>query len=226
MVRTRSQKRKEELNAQRSVPGPAKSVGNKGEGSQKVTLLEAIIHLVHTHVHAILMDASDSGIPWSGLQCRSIIAGGTGIMYALPALVCPTWWEKSLWFVQAICSVVADYFEIHHKSYWHGIDRCVATMMTIRAIVICATILRPWIALIALVPLSFYVGSSRAKKSKNLEAWKRSHCGWHVSGSLLVLLTSSCINYCSDDHTLFVTTLANYLPHFTRIAGASCAARM
>ena len=50
----------------------------------------------HLQVHAetLVVDFTSAGIPWEGLQCRSIMAGGSGIMYALPALVCPSWTEK------------------------------------------------------------------------------------------------------------------------------------
>ena len=80
-------------------------------------------HTLQVHVDSMVHDFNASGIPWKGMQCRNLWAGGTGVLYALPALVCPTWPERAMWCVQAFLSVWADYFHIHHDSIAHGLDR-------------------------------------------------------------------------------------------------------
>ena len=198
--------------------------GGGGGGEKDTSLATAIYHVFENLFHNVFRDARNSGLPWSGMQCRSLIAGGTGVLYALPALACPSAGEKCLWAMQATCSVAADYFNIHHPSYWHGLDRVVATLMTLRAIVLVSLSLRPWVIVFAMVPLSWFFAGSRAKKADDLEAWKRCHCGWHISGSLIVLITTSLTNYCGSGggSTPFVRGAAASFPLLAAVADASC----
>ena len=47
-------------------------------------------------------DFKNSGLPWRGEQCRSVVAGTSGVLYAMGAFVCPSYWEKALWICQAV----------------------------------------------------------------------------------------------------------------------------
>ena len=218
----RSSKREEKQQPRRRRRTTTTTTTTKAQ----VSGFQAIHHAGENLFINVFKDARNSGLPWDGMQCRSLIAGGTGVLYALPALACPTPAEKSLWFVQATCSVVADYFMIHTKSYWHGVDRIVATLMTFRAIFLVAMALRPWIVVVAAVPLSWFFAGARAKKTHDLEDWKRCHCGWHISGSLIVLVTSAFIDHCGAGgaRTAFVRGTMAALPPLASVADAACAA--
>jgi hypothetical protein len=50
----------------------------------------------------LFVEITNPGIPWTGMQCRSKRAGGTGILYALPFFVSPSP-DCYLWIVQGTC---------------------------------------------------------------------------------------------------------------------------
>jgi hypothetical protein len=108
------------------------------EPKEEFVFLLDVANTLSLQLKGITKDFRNNGLAWKGSQCRSLIAGGSGILYALPALVCsnnhPL--ECVIWIVQAVLSVLADYFHVHHDSLWHGVDRIFATFNLI------ATILR------------------------------------------------------------------------------------
>ena len=82
-----------------------------------------------TQFEAVFMNFYWNGLPWDGYQCRSAKAGLTGVFFALPMLFCQqNRYEQAWWILQAITSVLADYFYIHTLSAWHGVDRIVAQL--------------------------------------------------------------------------------------------------
>ena len=99
-------------------------------------LSEGVIHTARIQWHCITQDLTQNALPWHNPcpQCRSLLAGGSGCLYALPLLVCPSNSEKMLWVLQAVFSVWADYFQIHTNSVAHGLDRVFATLMTVRMV--------------------------------------------------------------------------------------------
>lgn len=155
-----------------------------------------LMRTCNNQIRALTHGFCNNNLPWEGECCRSIMAGGSGILYFLPALVCPSNFEKMMWVLQAFFSVWADYFHIHHRSVAHGIDRWFATAMTARMIYLAATRLQPWTAMTALGPISCFAGAGGAKKKMNLEAWHQWHLTWHITGSLLSLGTMHMIYFC------------------------------
>ena len=161
-------------------------------------------HILNTCLHqfkGLTEDFQKSGLPWDGYQCRSILAGGSGIMYALPSLLVTSldYTEKIMWIVQAVLSVLADYVHIHHDSIWHGIDRYFATFNTLATLYRATRMLNPYFCLGCLMlPLGSYVAANRAKNAKKLIQWQYCHLAWHVTGSLLVLVIVYLIKHCPD----------------------------
>jgi len=129
------------------------------------------------------------------MQCRSKRAGMSGILYCLPALICPSLVEKMMWIIQSILSVRADYFEIHHTHVAHGQDRIFATLMTIRMIFIAMIKLSPWVVLVlAWIPLSCFLMAERAKDKRVIKSWKFWHLMWHVTGAAISFIVTSLIH--------------------------------
>jgi len=130
--------------------------------------------------------AINNNLPWKGEQTRSLIAGGSGILYTLPALASPSTArvEQTAWVIQAILSVWADYFHVHHNHVAHGIDFVWATNITILTIIRSAIWLEWWFVIISVVPIGFRIGTENCKQSNNLALWHWLHFGWHVTGSL------------------------------------------
>ena len=100
------------------------------------SLLGGLVHVLEVQWHCLTQDFTHPGLPWEppAPECRSILAGGSGCLYALPMLVCPSYGEKMLWVLQAFFSVWADYFNIHRRSVSHGLDRLMATSMALRMV--------------------------------------------------------------------------------------------
>jgi hypothetical protein len=169
------------------------------EGSEKSSILASFIpHAVLLQFNGIFHDFCDSGLPWKGYQCRSLRAGGSGCLYALPALATSNRWEQAIWITQAILSVWADYFNSHHSSFAHGVDRVCAFTNLVQIIVRGGTILPPYLPLIAITPISCFMGAGRAKKALDLEAWHWWHFGWHLTGGICAMLTVYLMHHCPD----------------------------
>jgi hypothetical protein len=165
-----------------------------------------IQHVISLPLRNLSQEFCNNGLPWEGNSCRSLLAGGSGCLYALPALFAnASFLERMIWIVQACLSVWADYFHIHHSSIVHGLDRIMATCMLVTTVVRAATKLNEWVLLLGLLPSAFFVAASFAKKNRNLAAWHWSHFGWHLSGGLVSMLVVGLINDCPQvDSSLLV----------------------
>jgi hypothetical protein len=159
-----------------------------------LTVLFATLNLL---VEGVTADFCKNGLPWEGHQCRSKMAGLSGILYALPALVSPGHpYDQIMWTTQALVSVLADYCYICQDSFWHGVDRYFAIFNAITVVLRVYVVLSWKIALLAILPMACFVGANRAKNQKNLDAWHVWHCLWHVSGGPLVGLVVYMLHNC------------------------------
>jgi hypothetical protein len=166
---------------------------------EKSIILESFIpHAALVQFNGIFLNFCDSTLPWKGHQCRSLRAGGSGCLYALPALATSNRWEQAIWITQAILSVWADYFNAHHSSFAHGVDRVYAFTNLVQIVVRGGTILPPWIPLIVVLPMSCFMGAGRAKKTLDLEAWHWWHFGWHLTGGICAMLAVYLMHHCPD----------------------------
>jgi hypothetical protein len=176
------------------------------------SLVQDISNTLALQIKGVTQDFCKSGLPWEGFQCRSAMAGGSGILYALPALVvvCSNhsnhdhpMVEQCLWMAQAMLSVMADYFHIHHDSLWHGMDRLCAMFNLIYISYRAWSRLNSWQVVVSLLvfPVACYVAANRAKNRLDLAAWHWCHCGWHVTGGPLAALVIYLLYACPDDDT-------------------------
>lgn len=133
-----------------------------------------------------------SGLPWDGAACRSWMAGGSGVLYCLPALFCGgDRLEQCAWILQAVLSVMADYSLIDRDSVVHGVDRCYATFNVLATVYRASaggTLDLPTVVGAASLPLSCFVMANRAKRRLDLRAWHRWHGAWHLAGAVVVSL--------------------------------------
>ena len=146
----------------------------------------------------LMTDFQSNGLPWDGMQCRSVRAGLTGAFFAIPALVVvDAPYEQAWWVVQAVTSVMADYFNIQGLSLWHGVDRIVA-QLSLLGLVGRGLFLLQWWAVTVLVvfPVACFVAASAAKDARNLNRWHNCHFLWHIVApiacTLGVYLTYRC----------------------------------
>mmetsp|Transcript_30053 Transcript_30053/g.56177 ORF Transcript_30053/g.56177 Transcript_30053/m.56177 type:complete len:193 (-) Transcript_30053:233-811(-) len=149
--------------------------------------------VVITHIVNMSIDMQTSGLPFE--DSKNVWSGLTGFMYGLPALATPFWWERCLWLLQAILSVLADYTYVNDMHVVHGIDRIFATYNTIRIILLVASTLPLWTVLFALIPLSFYYRGAMAKKKNRVETWIVCHMWWHITGGILCAAFTYIIRY-------------------------------
>ena len=142
---------------------------------------------------------NQNGLPWSGEQCRSIMAGGSGVLYCIPALFCKdNRIEQSLWITQAILSILADYVYIDQDSWFHGIDRIFATSNTVAVILRATFQLQAIILITGIVPIGSFILANRSKQQLNLQDWKYYHFLWHLTSSLKVAFVVYLLYNCSD----------------------------
>jgi hypothetical protein len=155
-----------------------------------------------------------SGLPWSGPECRSWIAGGSGILYCLPACFCTNnHLEQGAWILQAVFSVMADYVCVDRDSIFHGLDRCYATYNVLA--MVCRALVRlhlHGVIVATITPLSCFVMANRAKQRLDLRAWHYWHGAWHVTGaavvSFIVHLLYSCPSASSTTSAVPMTDIA------------------
>ncbi|KAG7346001.1 DDE superfamily endonuclease [Nitzschia inconspicua] len=130
----------------------------------KCSSLDVIFQTVLHQLQGLTDDFYQSGLPWSGPQCRSLFAGGTGVLYCLPALVCNNdRLEQGTWILQAVFSILADYVYIHGSSIFHGFDRYYATYNTIVTLWRATRQLHPFVLITAIIPIACFVLANRAK---------------------------------------------------------------
>ena len=102
----------------------------------------------------------------------------------LPCLYLDSPREQLLWILQAVFSVLADYFYIGQNSVLHGIDRWWATSMTIYSIYRVTNAVGPEAGLICVPPLLCFAIANRAKRQADLKFWIKAHFMWHLVASL------------------------------------------
>ena len=73
-----------------------------------------VVATLSSHFSALVHNFRDNNMPWS--ECRSLIAGASGILYALPIFVVNDRVEQLVWCIQASLSIMADYVHIQHDS--------------------------------------------------------------------------------------------------------------
>ena len=138
----------------------------------------------------LMGDFQSNGLPWDGMQCRSTRAGLTGAFFAIPALVVvDAPYEQAWWVLQAVASVMADYFNIHCFSVWHGIDRIVAQVSLLGLVGRGLFLLQWWaVTVLVIFPVSCFVAASAAKDARNLNRWHNFHFLWHIVASIACTL--------------------------------------
>ncbi len=153
----------------------------------------SFLHRLH---YSMVVDFKSSGLPWSGMKCRSLRAGGSSILCLLPILAEVHSMAKCWWVIQCFLALQADYFHVHHPSTWHGLDKIAAVItwifMTSRVYISLDPMI--YIPLVA-VPSSFFLLASRAKDQVDLEAWKWCHLGWHVCGPFCSMIAICLMNH-------------------------------
>lgn len=164
--------------------------------------LTALATTLHLLVGGMTADFCKNGLPWEGQKCRSKIAGLSGILYALPALVAVGHpYDQIMWTVQAMLSILADYCYICQDSFWHGVDRYFAIFNAVTIVWRVSVVLSWHIAFLMIIPMGCFVGASRAKDQRDLDSWHVWHCLWHVSSGPLVGVVVYMIHNCQNTAT-------------------------
>lgn len=163
-------------------------------------LIQNLSKTMAAQVLGLTTEFKKNGLPWSGDQCRSILAGGSGVLFCIPAIFCNgNRIEQSIWITQAILSVLADYVYIDQDSWFHGIDRIFATSNVVAMIARAVIQLQAIILITGVFPIGAFILANRSKQQLNLEAWKFYHFLWHLTSSLktafVVYLLYNCPDY-------------------------------
>ena len=167
--------------------------------------LQNIVKTVVAQARGMTEEFNNSGLPWTGHECRSVIAGGSGVLYCLPAFFCKNnHIEQCVWFTQALISVTADYVYVGRNSWIHGIDRFFATANTLAVIFRAIFGLKIITVTLAIIPISCFILANRSKHQLDLQGWIFYHFLWHLTGSVIVAFTVYLLRTCPDyneDHS-------------------------
>jgi len=161
--------------------------------------LEQIAKTVVAQARGLTEEFQNSGLPWTCNECRSVVAGGSGVLYCLPALFCKSnRVEQCIWLAQALLSIMADYVYVGRNSWIHGIDRIFATVNTFAVIFRAAFGLKIITMTIGIIPISSFILANRSKHQLDLQGWIFYHFLWHLTGSVIVAFTVHLLYTCPD----------------------------
>lgn len=160
---------------------------------KRFQLLNRMYNYVKDHVYFMLelqynllfKEYCNTNIPWKENR-QSILAGYSGMFY-----LCPCFYIQSSffyyipWIIQAIVSVMADYYYINTPGYIHGIDRWVATLMTIGMMYYTFYKMSLNGIIIIVPPLLLYTIANQKKKEHDYDSWVIYHFLWHLVCVLL-----------------------------------------
>ncbi len=176
------------------------SISDKQNAPNPATsFLQNIYQTMAEQALGLTKEFKQNGLPWSGEQCRSIMAGGSGVLFCIPALFCKdNRIEQSLWITQAILSILADYVYIDQDSWFHGIDRIFATSNVVAVIFRAAFQLQAIILITGIIPIGSFILANRSKQRLNVQEWKYYHFLWHLTSSLTAAFVVYLLYNCSD----------------------------
>lgn len=167
--------------------------------NREPSFLNQVSKAITEQARGMTNDFKSNGLPWKGPECRSILAGGSGVLYCLPAFFCKSnRTEQCVWLMQALLSVMADYVYVDKDSCIHGIDRFFATANAVAIISRAAYGLNTMIATLAIIPLSTFVLANRSKQQLNVQRWIYYHFLWHLTGSICIAFVIDLLYTCPD----------------------------
>jgi hypothetical protein len=184
----------------------AKTSGQEKEASDRLSsqsfsasIVQHASKTVVEQARGMTEEFKKNGLPWTGPQTRSLLAGGSGILYCLPALFCKSnRIEQCIWCTQAFLSVMADYAYIDRDSWFHGIDRFFATANALAVMFRASYGLKLDTLIIATIPFSAFILANRSKQQRCLQWWIYYHFLWHVTSSTSVAYTVYLLYNCPD----------------------------
>ncbi|CAJ1955683.1 unnamed protein product [Cylindrotheca closterium] len=164
-----------------------------------------------TQFEAVFMNFYWNGLPWEGYQCRSWKAGLTGAFFCLPMFFCRSnRYEQAWWILQALTSVMADYYYIHTRSAWHGVDRIVAQLSLLGLVARAYFFVRLWsVALLVSLPVSCFTLATRAKDHNDISRWHWCHMLWHIVAPI-GCMTGVYLSYNCPNGTVQYSPLDNF----------------
>jgi len=191
---------------------------NKGASLPPNSIPSTFLQIANTVVIQVqettIKEFQNPGLPWTVYECRSVIAGGSGVLYCLPALFCKSDnITQCIWVTQALLSVMADYVYVGRKSCIHGVDRCFATANTFAIIFQAAFGLKSITMILAIFPISCFLLANRSKRKFDLKMWIWYHFLWHLSGSVNAAFATYLLYTCPDYNNEDSSTLHSLLNH-------------
>jgi hypothetical protein len=134
-------------------------------------------------------------ITWGHLPNSCV--GASSACYLFPALsllVCcapgrfPQFYSAAF-VLQTLFSFLSDYLYSGIHCIVHGLDRTLASLLTLRMLLFAAGSVSLYWATLAVVPLCCFVKSKRASSLGDYEAYVFWHSLWHFSSGSLVAVT-------------------------------------
>ena len=179
---------------------------SSSSSSSSSSMLRNVLKTLTVQTRGLTKEFRSNGLPWKGKKCRSILAGGSGVLYCLPALVCQSNpFEQCTWIAQGILSVIADYFFMDRDSLAHGIDRISATTLFVSMTFRAVTKLRVTSLVLSIVPFFAFVLANRAKQKLDLQLWIYCHFLWHLTSSISTTIAIYLLYNCPENGETVLT---------------------
>ena len=137
---------------------------------------------------------SKTQIAWGHRPSKFVGASSVCYLFpALPLLFCCapgsfSQFYSATFIVQTLFSFLSDYVYSGIHCVVHGLDRTLASLLTLRMLLFAAGAVNMYWATLAVVPLSCFVLSKGASSRGDYNSYVTWHSLWHVtSGTLLVV---------------------------------------
>ena len=131
----------------------------------------------------------ETKMSWIPYRPRTV--GASSFCYAVPFF----WGAWPLYPLQVVCSFMSDYVMTGRDSYWHPVDRTLATFNSMYIFANAFWII-PWWQVLLLTTATFanYAISVYCIKKKRFGGYIVAHTLWHVAGgaSISFLMASAC----------------------------------
>jgi hypothetical protein len=140
---------------------------------------------VTNHLRNMTLNFGKTCMPW-GVK-RSVCAGCSGVLFALPGVVAfrehdpLSTYILAAFITQALLSVMSDYVCTGRDSVWHGLDRWMSSVMTVSMVWYAQSALSPKHCAIAVPPLFCLYQSKNAIARGDWSAYVVWHTLWHLS---------------------------------------------
>lgn len=148
------------------------------------------IAVVAQHIDLLTTDIAAYNHPWPE---RSKWVGYSALAYVLPSFFVRGWTLaacafRAIWLVQAAFVFSSDYAWATDVHVLHGIDRWLATLLTLYMMYVTVRYSSIWYLVVGIIPLYSIYMSKIAARTQDWNLYVVSQTVWHITGPLIACI--------------------------------------